>query len=135
MDAPVIERDVDLDMPADELWELISTSEGWRQWLVDDASVSVREGAGGEVVDDGVRRHVAIEHVGQGEVRFLWTADGEVSRVTIAIDEREPARVRLRITEEWLSPTACADCPLRASGRWELRECLLCLRTLATCRV
>jgi uncharacterized protein YndB with AHSA1/START domain len=134
MDAPAVERELEIDLSAEELWELISTAEGWRSWLVDETALEVREGAAGTVVDDGERRSVVIERIADGEVRFVWRAeDGDVSRVVIAIDDTQP-RVRLRITEQWLAPVACAECPLRAEARWDLRTCLLCLGALAPCR-
>ena len=134
MDAPAIEREIEIDLSTEELWDLISTADGWRTWLVDDIDTDVRVGAAGVAIDDDVRRAIAVEHVGGGEVRFLWCDDqGDVSRVTIAIDDGG-SRPRLRISEQWLAPTACADCPLRAEQRWDLRTCLLCLGALAPCR-
>ena len=44
-------------------------------------------------------------------------------------------RCVLRITEEWLAPSACAMCPLRSADRWDLRACLLCISAEAACRV
>jgi uncharacterized protein YndB with AHSA1/START domain len=130
--------DGDLDLPADEAWRLIGTAEGWREWLVDEAEVDVREGGGGEVVDDGVRRAVRIETVQQGaRITFVWSADdGDVARVTLQLELTDGGRRVLRITEQPLA--ACAECPLRLAARdvrWDLRECLLCLSARATSRV
>jgi hypothetical protein len=45
MDAPLaIERLIDLDLPADELWALIATGEGWQRWMVDHAGLPVGSG-------------------------------------------------------------------------------------------
>jgi uncharacterized protein YndB with AHSA1/START domain len=141
MAAPSIERSIDLDrdldLPSDELWRLIASADGWREWLVDEADVDVREGGEGDVVDAGVRRAVRVETVQIGrQITFLWsTDDGDVARVSLQLDEHEGRRV-LRITETRLS--ACAECPLRAAAdaaRWDLRECLLCLTARATSRV
>ena len=134
MDAPAIEREIEIDLSTEELWELISTAEGWRSWLVDDVDIDVRVGAAGIAIDDDVRRAIAVEHVGDSEVRFVWCdEEGEVSRVTLSIDDSDDGS-RLRISEQWLAPTRCADCPLRAERRWDLRACLLCLGALAPCR-
>jgi uncharacterized protein YndB with AHSA1/START domain len=137
MDAPlVIERDVHTGLAADELWRLVATSAGWREWLVDEASVDISPGEGGEVVEDGVRRHVGIDTVEHGRhISFVWgEPGGEVSRVSLRLVEEADGRVALRIREEWPA-AACADCPLRTAGRWELRACLLCIAASATCRV
>jgi uncharacterized protein YndB with AHSA1/START domain len=146
MAAPVIERTVhldgildgDLELPADEAWRLIGTADGWREWLVDEADVDVREGAEGEVVDDDVRRAVRIETVQQGtRITFVWSADdGDVARVTLHLDQTDDGRRVLRITEQPLA--ACADCPLQAhsrASRWDLRACLLCLSARTASRV
>jgi uncharacterized protein YndB with AHSA1/START domain len=132
-----IDLDRDLDLPTDELWRLIASAEGWREWLVDEADVVVREGAVGDVVDDGVHRAVRIETVQIGrQITFLWSADdGDVAKVSLRLDEHDGRRVLL-LTETRLS--ACAECPLRSAAneaRWDLRECLLCLTARATSRV
>lgn len=141
MAAPSIERTIlldDLAMSADEVWRLIGTAEGWREWLVDDTDIDVHEGAAGEVVDDGVRRAVRIGHVRSGEhLTFVWSSDeGDLSQVTLRLDETADGRRVLRITE---APMAtCVECPLRdeaRTSRWALRECLLCLTARATSRV
>jgi uncharacterized protein YndB with AHSA1/START domain len=136
MDAPLtIERDVAVDLPLDELWDLIGTAEGWQQWLVDDAAVAVLPGELGEVVDDGVRRSVGVIDVEHGRsVTFRWSevdGDDDVSLVTLRIVEDDDGP-RLRVTEHWAA-SACAECPLRAGGRWDLRACLLCVRAAASC--
>ena len=130
--------DGSLDLPADEAWRLIGTAEGWREWLVDEADIDVREGADGDVLDDGVRRAVRIETVEEGaRITFVWSADeGDVARVTLHLDETTDGRRVLRITEQPLA--ACAECPMQAAARasrWDLRECLLCLSASAASRV
>lgn len=138
MAAPSIERTVpldgELDLPADELWRLIATAEGWSEWLVDEADVEVREGGEGEVTDDGERRTVRIEHVRPGVgITFVWSSGDDVSRVELRIDETDQGRRVLRITEVPIA--SCAECPVRdqaRASRWELRACLLCLAARAT---
>jgi uncharacterized protein YndB with AHSA1/START domain len=139
MDAPLtVEREIEIDLSAEELWELIATAAGWEQWMVDTASLAVQPGEAGEVEEDGVRRTVSVAEVRAGEsVTFHWAEVGRaddlsVVRLDVIDDERGS---RLRITEQWLAPAACADCPLRAGTRWDLRECFLCLTTLTSCRV
>lgn len=141
MAAPSIDRtiplDGELDLTPDEAWRLIGTAAGWREWLVDEADVDLREGGEGEIVDDEVRRAVRIETVQEGaRITFVWSADeGDATRVTLRLDETVDGRRVLRITEEPIE--ACADCPLRAdvrATRWDLRACLLCLSARATSR-
>lgn len=130
-----VTREIDLDLPAAELWELIATAEGWQQWLVDDATMAIAPGSDGRVVDDGVARQVLVREVVDGRrVAFHWSepdrAD-DLSLVTLELVDAPDGRPRLRVTEQWLAVDACAECPLRAAERWELRACLLCVRAAA----
>ena len=133
-----IEREIEVDLPADQLWELIGTAEGWQRWLVDHAAVVVAAGAEGEVVDDGDRRTVRVVQIDAGRgVTFEWeSADrpGDRSVVSLRIVDDEHG-ARLHVTESWSAAAACAGCPLRAGARWDLRECVLCLGALAACPV
>ena len=140
MDTPLtIERLIDLDLPADELWALIATPEGWQRWMVAHAGVELLPGSVGTVVDDGVARAVRIHDlVGRRSVTFHWSEVGrpdDLSRVTLEIVETSSGRRAIKVTEQWLAPSACADCPLRAADRWDLRACVLCLAAEAVCRV
>lgn len=140
MDAPLtVQRELRLDLDADEVWALVSTREGWEQWLVDRAELSPAPGAVGEVVDDGVRRTVLVQEVvDRTRITFVWSETGaadDLSTVTLRVVDDGDGRARLLVTEEWSSPTACADCPLRAADRWDLRACVLCLGLAARCRV
>jgi len=140
MDAPLtIERLIDLDLPADELWALIATGEGWQRWMVDRAGLPVAPGSSGTVVDDGVERAVLVhEVIDRRSVTFHWGEVGRIddlSRVTLEIVETSEGRRALKVTEQWLAPSACADCPLRAADRWDLRACVLCLTSATRCRV
>ena len=137
MDNPlVIEREVQTDLGADELWRLIATADGWRTWMVDRAAIDIGPGAEGDVIDDGVARRVRIDTMSdRREVTFVWGEpdQGDVSKVSLAIVRDDDGRSRLRITEE--RTVACAACPLRAAERWELRACLLCFAAQTSCRV
>jgi uncharacterized protein YndB with AHSA1/START domain len=140
MDAPLaIERLIDLDLPADELWALIASAEGWQRWMVDHAGLPVVPGASGVVVDDGVERAVLVhEVIDRRAVTFHWSEVGradDVSRVTLEIVETADGRRAIKVTEQWLAPSACAECPLRAEARWDLRACVLCLTADVSCRV
>ena len=140
MDASqTIQREIDLDLPVEELWALIATAEGWRQWIVDEAQLELVTGAEGMVIDDGARRAVLVQDVVAGRsVTFHWSQTGrsdDLSRVTLEIVERADGRRAIKVTEQWLSPSQCADCPLRAGERWDLRACVVCLLADTACRV
>lgn len=127
MDELVIERTVDLDtdvnVDRDELWALIATPEGWRDWLVDEAQLV--DGAG-VVVDGGVTRQVRVGEVVDGEsVSFTWWEDDDpdsVSHVRLTIDGD-----RLHIAEQLATAARTAE----ARIAWEVRVCSLWACTVA----
>src|SRR5258705_13070418 len=70
---PVIERTTDLDMDVERLWSLISTPDGWKSWLVDDADLEISPAANGTATNDGLLRAVRIDSVDAGRtVGFSW---------------------------------------------------------------
>src|SRR3954464_4315867 len=78
--SPTAARSTDLDMDVDELWRLISTADGWREWLVDDAHIDVSPGSSGSASDAGIGRDVRIDHVNdRHSVDFVWWERGEPS--------------------------------------------------------
>src|SRR3954451_2047379 len=78
--SPTVVRSTDLDMDVDELWRLISTADGWRGWLVDDADIDVSPGSSRSASDAGVRRDVRIDHVNERRnVDFVWWERDEPS--------------------------------------------------------
>ena len=121
-----VDRVVDLDVDRAELWRLIATDDGWRDWLVDDARLV--DGAG-VVVDGDVERQVRVDQVEAGRsIRFTWWEDGDpstVSHVSLTIDDAgtddgEPAR--LLISERLLQG---APRTAEAKLAWEVRVCSL----------
>jgi uncharacterized protein YndB with AHSA1/START domain len=122
-----VERMVELGLDRDELWALIATPEGWRDWLVDDARLV--DGAG-VVVDGGVTRHVRVDEVREGStIGFTWWEDGDpasISHVRLTIDEG-----RLQIIEQLLAPAQAAAAKLA----WEVRVCSLWACTVAAALV
>jgi hypothetical protein len=114
-----IDRTVELGIGRDELWRLISTPQGWREWLVYDI-------VGDVVVDRGVIRQVRIDEVVDGSsIAFTWWEDGDplsVSHVRLTLDDGQ-----LHIAEE-----------LARSGAdvaWEVRVCSLWACTVAAALV
>jgi uncharacterized protein YndB with AHSA1/START domain len=125
-----VRRTVDTDLAPDDLWALVTDGDAWATWMVDEADVAVRPGAGGRVVDDGVERTVRIDRLdedGSGLcVGFTWWPDDRphlVSAVELVV---LPAATgsRLRVTETFASASALA--PLG----WDVRLMLLVARAL-----
>jgi uncharacterized protein YndB with AHSA1/START domain len=131
-DPLVITRDLELDVPADELWPLVADGERWADWLADRSDVVVEPARRGVVVDDdGVERQVAIEAVVDGErVRLAWwptDRPDEGSTVELAVAPLPSSggdRSRLSVIETY----ARASAALPAVSRWDVRLMLFALR-------
>ena len=132
-----IEREIDLDQPVDEVWALLATADGWRQWLVDDATIDVAVGAIGEVVDDEVRRNVRVMGVeAERSLTFQWWERDDpasASEVAIQLVDLPGGGSRVHVVERPLIASARA----RAAqlSVWEVRACLLALAVHALVRV
>ena len=133
-DITVLRRAVQLDVTAEQLWELIGDGSRWSEWLVDDSTVVVERGATGEVVDAAEPRSVRVDDVVEGRsVRFDWwppDAPERASTVTLEIDSEGEATT-LRIVEVF--PAAAQPLAIRASTAWEVRAVAawLCCRSLS----
>jgi uncharacterized protein YndB with AHSA1/START domain len=121
MDEPlIVRRDIEIDLPAAELWALVT--DGWEQWLVDAADVTVEPGGRGVVRDDEVDRAVRIDEVVDGErISFEWwpaARPADRSAVELVV-VATPSGALLRVTETFPpQPRAVA---LAAAFRWEVR--------------
>lgn len=138
----LVERDIFLDRPADEVWRLVASAAGWRKWLVDEAAVEVAAGRGGTVVDAGVVRRVEVGEVEPGRALSFrwWEPDdpGAASLVSIQVDDLPRGGSRVRIAERVVAPTASAFSAAGAAVRlsaWEVRACLLALALRSPVRV
>jgi uncharacterized protein YndB with AHSA1/START domain len=136
MDPTTITRQVDLDTPADELWDMVSDPDQMATWLGDSVDVDLRPGGTGTVVDDGIVRHVQVEEVSESRrLAFTWWESDDrstESRVVFAVGTTADGRSRLTITETLSdqSPRIVA----RASAsklRWEVRVLSLWACTVA----
>lgn len=131
----VVTREIDVDLPADELWELIADGERWSDWLVDEAAIEVSPGSGGTVVDGGEERTVGISSVRPDDgLRFAWWPTDRpdlASSVELTVVET-PSRAVLRIVEVFppVMSVAAAD----AAIAWEVRACSAWLCARATTR-
>jgi uncharacterized protein YndB with AHSA1/START domain len=125
-----IERTTDLDMTVDELWALISTSEGWSSWLVDQAELDIAAERTGTATQDGAVREVRIDDVTEGrQVSFVWwDRDDPSSRSYVQLDivELPDGRSQLHIAEQFAgSATAIAT-----AISWDVRMVSLWLLAL-----
>ena len=120
-----IERSADLDMDVDQLWSLISTPDGWKSWLVNDADVVITPSANGTAIDDGVERTVQVDSVIAGRtVGFSWwdrDDPSSASYVQLDVVELPGGRSQLHITERFLGATASATPSCTAGVSWEVR--------------
>lgn len=144
----VIERSIELDLPSDQLWNLVSTPEGWRRWLVDSGDVEVREGGEGRVTDGDVDREVRIGTVDHSRgVTFTWwdrEDPSTVSEVRIAIVHRDDGVTEIAITERIPSLVVAASAMSASAAEhrlddirfaWEVRACVAWASTCSVARV
>ena len=121
----LVERTTDLDMDVDRLWSLISTPDGWKSWLVDDADVVIAPATNGIATNDGIERAVRIDSVDAGRtVGFSWwdrDDPSSASYVQLEVVTLPEGRSQLHITERFLGATASATMSSTAGVSWEVR--------------
>jgi uncharacterized protein YndB with AHSA1/START domain len=125
-----VTRELDLEIGADELWNLVGDGTRWADWLVDAGDVEVVDGGLGTVVDDeGTDRQVVVERVEPGRaVRFSWWPTGgpeQASTVELVVLPTHQGS-RLLVTEVMAS----AHTP-RTGLAWEMR--IVCLWASTVC--
>ena len=135
MDPTTITRQIDLDTPADELWDLVSETAQMATWLGDAVDVDVRPGGTGTVVDDGIVKHVLIEEVRESrQLAFTWWERDDrsnASRVVFTVDTHDSgSRLTISETLHDQSPRLSARASA-ATRRWEVRALLLWSCTVA----
>jgi uncharacterized protein YndB with AHSA1/START domain len=98
-----IERSLEVPVEEAELWAAVGDGAAWASWLVDESDVAVVPGSGGTVVDEGQRRHVAVERVVPGRaVEFRWWPEGDEdasSVVTLVVAPAGAGASRLLVVE------------------------------------
>lgn len=130
-------REIELDAPADEVWQVVSEAAELSTWLGDVVELDVTPGGRGRVVDGGVARTVVVDDVEPGQrLAFRWwdDRDGEAgaSRVVITVvPTGGPTRLVVRETPFHLTARAsCAPAARSAAAalRWDVR--LVCLAVM-----
>jgi uncharacterized protein YndB with AHSA1/START domain len=134
MDEPlIVRRDIEIDLAAEELWALVT--DGWEQWLVDAADVTVEPGGRGVVRDDEADKAVRIDEVVDGErISFEWwpaTRPADRSAVELVVVPT-PSGALLRVTETFSPPTRAMA--IAAAFRWEVRAVAAWVRAAASVR-
>jgi uncharacterized protein YndB with AHSA1/START domain len=118
-----VERSIDLDVSAEELWELVTEPSELEGWLGEEVDIDVRPGGLGRVVDHGVERRVVVEQVDDGRrFSYVWWPEGspgEVSRVELVVlPAATGSRLVVTETTHGLDAFACA-------GGWSRRSIFL----------
>jgi uncharacterized protein YndB with AHSA1/START domain len=130
-----VERSVDLDVDAEDVWQAITDPAELATWMVAEGELDPVAGGDGRFVDDdGVARRAVVESVEPGRrLVFRWWPESEgpegASVVTLAVTPR-PGGCRLLVTER-LAAAARADLGAvarAASTAWLWRLDLLLLR-------
>ena len=138
-EATRITRTVETDLQPDDLWALLSEGDAWATWMVDEADVDVRPGAGGTVVDDGVERTVRIDRLDTDgdacRVGFTWWPDDRPDLASTVELVVLPAATgsRLRVVETYASTSTASalTTAIAAPHAWDVRLMLLVAQALA----
>jgi len=104
--ADVIERCVEVDAPASDVWEAVVDPERLGEWLNVDVDMDVQPGGAARfVTPDGRRLGLVEEVVPERRLVFSWWPSpgfGRTSRVEIDLDEVDDGTV-VRVVETFLS--------------------------------
>jgi uncharacterized protein YndB with AHSA1/START domain len=101
-----IERELELPVPSDEVWEALTDPERLAGWLADEVSFDLRPGGEASFRDgDSVRRGWVEEvsppdgRAGGGRLAFWWASDDEpATRVELTLEPADGG-TRLRVVE------------------------------------
>src|SRR5919198_1409415 len=98
---PAVERQLDLDAPPEEVWDVLAASD---TWLADSGTLPLEEGAVGHLVEDGRSRTAVVEEVDLGQrVVYRWWDDDDLddlSRVEISLVGSPAGGTRV-VVREW----------------------------------
>jgi uncharacterized protein YndB with AHSA1/START domain len=108
-----IHRQIDLDHPVDDVWQLLATSEGLARWLGEGSAVDARPGGALDVddVETGVRRFGVVDLVEPGaRIAWRWWPEDGADASTVELElTPTPTGTRVTVTESLVAPTSDAD--------------------------
>ena len=123
--APTVEQQVPLDVPPDEVWELLTEADGL-DWLGESVEIDLVPGGTGHVIDDdGVHREVLVTGADpdSGITWHWWSDEGDLSSVQITLEPLDDGPGTLvRVIETLAAPPstpqamASASCGTQGSG-------------------
>jgi uncharacterized protein YndB with AHSA1/START domain len=129
-----VDRTVDLDLGAEQVWRLLADDDARTEWFGGDTTIDVRPGGGGRVVDpDGTRWRVAVGEVDPGRrLTWRWWPDdgGPASDVAFVIEPVGPV-TRLTVTESRPAAHDVLACVGAVHGRLLDLELLVLTRAVA----
>lgn len=108
--APEVRRSVEVELPPDEVWELVVDDEERSGWFGGPSTLDAAPGGTGSFTDpDGTRRHATVDEVVEGR-RLGWTwwpegDDGGASRVQIDLVPT-PGGTTVVVTEAPAAPVS-----------------------------
>ena len=112
----VVERCVEVDAPASEVWEAVTDPDQLSLWLGVDVDMDVQPGGAARFVGpDGKRLGLVEEVVRERRLVFCWWPSpgfGRTSRVEIDLDECDTG-TEVRVVETFLSVAPPPRPPLR----------------------
>jgi uncharacterized protein YndB with AHSA1/START domain len=106
-----IERELELPVPSDEVWEALTDPQRLAGWLADEVTFDLRPGGDATFrVGDTLRRGWVEEvsppdsrsghEAGEGRLAFWWASDDEpATRVELTLEPAPAGGTRLRVVE------------------------------------
>jgi len=125
----VVRRNVELDVSAAELWDLVSDPERLAEWFGDTVDIDLQPGGTGAITDDGVLKFVHVDRVDSGrQLSFSWWEPDRPEHTAQVVFDIAPTPAggsRLEITET-LTATSLSLASVEARQlQWEARVCAL----------
>lgn len=95
-----ITRSIDLDAPADTVWDAIGEARGLVRWLAGSLDLDPQPGRAGTLIDvDGTRRRIVITERTDGErLGFVWWNEDHPDDVSAVVIELDATDVGTRVT-------------------------------------
>ena len=117
-----VTRTIDLPLPADELWDLISHGDRWHEWMGPSCEIEVTPGAQGEVTeDDGAVRAVRVDRVDRvAGVQFSWWPVDRADQTSVVELVPLPRQGGSRLLVREIRATSSVSVSLRFQHQWQM---------------